>query len=440
MLSNHSFNALLKTLEEPPPHVKFLLATTDPQKLPATVLSRCLQFNLKNMPPEQIVGHLSTVLREEAVAYDEAALWLLGRAAAGSMRDALSLADQAIAFGSGSVHEDDVRSMLGSVDISFIYQLLEALGAGEPADVLAVVAAMSEHTADYVASLDDFLSLLHRVVTAQLVPEAVDQSWGDAERIRSLAADLTAEDAQLFYQLGLQGKRDLELVADPREGFEMVMLRMVAFRPAAVIDSSFGAEPPQLQESNVDVAPEGGVAGKKFADSPSESTAPTASLTNTAGWPAPEAGNPAATSTASAPPQESPQTTLATLTVETWPAVLEALDLSGIVHNIASHCQLLSNTAGEVRLVLDKDNAGLFSAGHVDKIRQAMEAFHGCALNLVIEPGEPHGETPAMRRERLCAERQHAAVEAIQGDPHVQSLLTRFDGELDMASISPTDN
>src|SRR5210317_2070336 len=166
MLSGHSFNALLKTLEEPPPHVKFLLATTDPQKLPATILSRCLQFNLKNMPPEQIVGHLGSVLEQEMVSYEEPALWLLGRAANGSMRDALSLTDQAIGFGSGSLSESDVRSMLGTVDLSFVYQLLEAVAAGEPSAVLDIVSKMAEHAPDFESSLDELISLVHRVAIA----------------------------------------------------------------------------------------------------------------------------------------------------------------------------------------------------------------------------------------------------------------------------------
>ena len=263
MLSTHSFNALLKTLEEPPPHVKFLLATTDPQKLPATVLSRCLQFNLKNMPPEQIVGHLAHVLENESISFDESALWLIGRAADGSMRDALSLTDQAIAFGSGKVLEDDVRSMLGSVDLSFVYQVLEAVVGGEPAGVMTVVASMAEHAPDFEGSLDELLSLLHRVAMAQALPEAVDNSWGDAARVGELAAGISAEDAQLFYQIALNGKRDMSMAPDPRRGFEMVVLRMLAFRPVAVLDGSIGPE--DLVEAGPAPAAvgEGGGGGKK---------------------------------------------------------------------------------------------------------------------------------------------------------------------------------
>lgn len=246
MLSTHSFNALLKTLEEPPPHVKFLLATTDPQKLPATVLSRCLQFNLKNMQPQQIVSHLGHVLEQEHVTAEEPALWLLGRAAQGSMRDALSLTDQAIAFGSGQLLENDVRAMLGTVDMTFVYQLLEHLADGQPAPLLDVVKRMSEHAPDFSGSLDELISLLHRVTLAQILPDAIDNSWGDAERVSALAGRFSAEDVQLFYQIAINGKRDLPMAADVRCGFEMVLLRMLAFRPAAVLDDSIS--PDQLQE------------------------------------------------------------------------------------------------------------------------------------------------------------------------------------------------
>ncbi|ROS00343.1 DNA polymerase III gamma subunit /DNA polymerase III tau subunit [Sinobacterium caligoides] len=234
MLSNSSFNALLKTLEEPPPHVKFLLATTDPQKLPATVLSRCLQFNLKNMSPDRIVGHLEYVLGEESVAYDEPALWSLSRAADGSMRDALSLADQAIAYGSGEVREADVTMMLGTIDQHAVYRLLLALSAQNGAQLLAEVALMAEHAADFGSALEELLSVLHRVAIAQTVPEALDNSYGDKARISELAGQVTAEDVQLFYQLGLSGRRDLPLAPDARSGFEMLLLRMLAFKPVGI--------------------------------------------------------------------------------------------------------------------------------------------------------------------------------------------------------------
>ncbi|MDO3386943.1 DNA polymerase III subunit gamma/tau [Gilvimarinus sp. SDUM040013] len=236
MLSTHSFNALLKTLEEPPPHVKFLLATTDPQRLPVTILSRCLQFNLKNMTPELVTGHLKHVLEAEAVPFEESALWQLGRAADGSMRDALSLTDQAIAFGSGKVTEAEVRSMLGTIDRSAVYDILRALAAGDGKAALAAVAQMAEHAPDFASALADMLSILHRIAIGQALPEAVDNSQGDRDQVLELASQLPTEDVQLFYQTGLLGRRDLPLAPAPRAGLEMVLLRMLAFRPQGVTD------------------------------------------------------------------------------------------------------------------------------------------------------------------------------------------------------------
>ncbi|MDN3558241.1 DNA polymerase III subunit gamma/tau, partial [Halomonas maura] len=234
MLSTSSFNALLKTLEEPPPHVKFLLATTDPQKLPPTVLSRCLQFTLKHMPPERIVGHLSTVLEAEAVPFEESALWLLGKAAEGSMRDAMSLTDQAIAFGQGEVRHADVAAMLGTLDHRHVLALLEALAEVDAARVLAEVAALAEQGPDFAGVLDDVTGVLHRLAVAQMVPEALDNGHGDRETLLALASRFTAEDIQLYYQIGIQGRGDMAHAPDLRTALEMTLLRMLAFRPQGV--------------------------------------------------------------------------------------------------------------------------------------------------------------------------------------------------------------
>ena len=232
MLSTSSFNALLKTLEEPPPHVKFLLATTDPQKLPVTVLSRCLQFSLKNMPPERVVDHLGHVLAAENIPFEADALWLLGRAADGSMRDALSLTDQAIAFGEGKVLAADVRAMLGTLDHGQVYGVLHALLAGDARGLIGAVRHLAEQGPDWNGVLSEMLNVLHRVAIAQALPEAVDNGQGDRERVLELAQVLPGEDVQFYYQMGLIGRRDLPLAPDPRSGFEMVLLRMLAFRPA----------------------------------------------------------------------------------------------------------------------------------------------------------------------------------------------------------------
>lgn len=235
MLSNHSFNALLKTLEEPPGHVKFLLATTDPQKLPATVLSRCLQFNLKNMLPDQIVGHLDHVLAQEAIEFEREALNLLARAAEGSMRDALSLTDQAISHGAGSLSSDSVRQMLGAVSKTKVLDLLDTIVAGDAAAALGSVEDIAIHSPDYRGTLDELASVLHQVAILQMVPDSLEQTAAERERMVALAAKMTLDEAQLWYQMALAAKRDLSLASDPRAGLDMAVLRMIAFRPAVII-------------------------------------------------------------------------------------------------------------------------------------------------------------------------------------------------------------
>ena len=450
MLSGHSFNALLKTLEEPPPHVKFLLATTDPQKLPVTILSRCLQFNLKNMPPEQIVGHLGNVLGQEMISFDESSLWLLARAAAGSMRDALSLTDQAISFGSGKLGEADVRSMLGSVELNFIYELIEALAASDPAGLLAVVANMAEHAPDFESSLDELISTLHRVAVAQAVPEAVDNSYGDAERVAALAASITAEDTQLFYQIAINGKRDMALASEARRGFEMALLRMVAFRPAAVVDESLspGDLVPVAQAAEQTVAREVDRPTKK----PPRAPAAPANIVPVAAPPAavaPEPAKPAGDNTkpiskapaeTSCPAAAAGRIGLDELGAQNWHQLLEQLGLGGIVYTIAINCLLSRRDDSRLEFVLDQANAALFNKGHVQQIRAALEKHFACALTVEITPGEVQGETPAQRQVRLRRERQQAAVATIEADPLLQELITRFDGELDRSSITPVDS
>ncbi|MBK5540090.1 DNA polymerase III subunit gamma/tau [Pseudomonas sp. TH05] len=255
MLSSHSFNALLKTLEEPPPYVKFILATTDPQKLPATILSRCLQFSLKNMTPERVVEHLTHVLGVENVPFEDDALWLLGRAADGSMRDAMSLTDQAIAFGEGKVMAADVRAMLGTLDHGQVFDVLHSLIEGDAKALLEAVRHLAEQGPDWNGVLSEILNVLHRVAIAQALPEGVDNGHGDRDRVLALAQALPAEDVQFYYQMGLIGRRDLPLAPDPRGGFEMVLLRMLAFRPADTADAPRQAlKPVGISQATVDSA------------------------------------------------------------------------------------------------------------------------------------------------------------------------------------------
>lgn len=230
MLSTSSFNALLKTLEEPPEHVKFLLATTDPQKLPVTVLSRCLQFNLKNMSPERIVSHLKYVLGQEQVPFEEPALWLLAKAADGSMRDALSLTDQSIAFGNESVMEADVRNMLGTVDRAYVLHVLEALAKQDAGMVLDEISRASDHAPDFAGILDELIAVLHRIAVAQMVPAAIDNSQGDQEYILGMAQAIQPHDVHLFYQIALASRKDMAAAADQRAALEMTLLRMLAFQ------------------------------------------------------------------------------------------------------------------------------------------------------------------------------------------------------------------
>jgi DNA polymerase-3 subunit gamma/tau len=268
MLSNHSFNALLKTLEEPPPHIKFLLATTDPQKLPVTILSRCLQFNLKNLGPERIVGHLKHVLGEEKIPFEEAALWELGRAADGSMRDALSLTDQAIAHGGGTVTAAEVNAMLGTIDRSMVADICQAIVAGDPDAVLASVARLADHAPDYNSALADMLSFWHQVAMAQVMPDTIDPAQEHHDLILKLAEDTSREDVQLFYQITLLGRKDLPHAADPRSGFEMVLLRLLAFRPITPDQADSLPVSTQRSEAAVTTKREAAVPTKKSEPAP----------------------------------------------------------------------------------------------------------------------------------------------------------------------------
>ncbi|MFJ2693571.1 DNA polymerase III subunit gamma/tau [Pseudomonas sp. NPDC087336] len=277
MLSSHSFNALLKTLEEPPPYVKFILATTDPQKLPATILSRCLQFSLKNMTPERVVEHLTHVLGVENVPFEDDALWLLGRAADGSMRDAMSLTDQAIAFGEGKVMAADVRAMLGTLDHGQVYDVLHALIEGDAKALLEAVRHLAEQGPDWNGVLSEILNVLHRVAIAQALPEGVDNGHGDRDRVLALAQALPAEDVQFYYQMGLIGRRDLPLAPDPRGGFEMVLLRMLAFRPADTTDAPRQPlKPVGISQATVDSAKS--VAATPVVAPPAAPVAPVAAV------------------------------------------------------------------------------------------------------------------------------------------------------------------
>lgn len=430
MLSNHSFNALLKTLEEPPPHVKFLLATTDPQRLPVTILSRCLQFNLKRLPLERIRDHLLSVLEKEGVPADAAAVAEIARAADGSMRDALSLLDQAIAYGGGKLELEEVRDMLGSVDRGQVGALIEALAEGDAERLLTISNQLAERAPDFGGVLNELNGLLQRIALAQVVPAAVDDALGDADAVRALAERLSPEDVQLYYQIGTLGRRDLPLAPDARSGFEMVLLRMLAFRPADGAPSGVGGQPtakrpgPKPSSAAPGESP-GAQAAPVSPEIPSRPEPPRVAEPE----PAAPANRPA-----SAPPGEAASPSVAT---DDWHRLVEALPLAGMSRQYALHCALARQEGGRFELVLDREVEHLHNAKWEQALKEALEAHLGHGVQLSVTVGQAPGATPRQIQEQQAAERQHNAERAIEEDPRLRSLLERFDGQVDRGSIRP---
>ncbi len=389
MLSNHSFNALLKTLEEPPPHVKFLLATTDPQKLPATVLSRCLQFSLKRLPTGLIRDRLQFIAAEEQLDVDAVALLLLARAADGSLRDALSLMDQFIAFGGGALSEANARAMLGTIDSGHISRLVDALARGDGPGLLAEVRDLDRDAPDYERALGELATFLQRLAIVQIVPDAAleDQEFDHRDLVR-LAGAISREDAQLYYQIALGGRRDLNLAPEPRLGFEMTLLRMLAFRP--------------------DDPTRRGAAAASTAPPP----------------PAPEA---AAASTAPA----------LVVAADNWPAIVDAANLSGMVRQFALNCVPASFDEDQLHLRLDAGSADRRTRQIEDKLVQALSKYFGRDIRIVFEALGSGLVTPARRRALAEQDRNEAAAAAFEDDPVVRGLRERFGADIDADSIKP---
>ena len=501
MLSGHSFNALLKTLEEPPPHVKFLLATTDPQKLPITILSRCLQFSLKAMTPERIVGHLKKVLDAEMVAYEEPALWQLGRAADGSMRDALSLTDQAIAFGSGKIVETDVRAMLGSIDREYVFGIIDSLASGDAQVLLQTVVEMSEQSPDYAGVLADLISTLHRMAVAQLAPDAVDDSDGDRQRVLDQAARFAPEQLQLFYQTALLGRRDLPLAPDARSGFEMLLLRMLLFRPQVSLPTQ--GVPPAGK-------PERPAAAGQVSTAPAAATAPVTedmparslgnaghhlsqlsamldsgnSRTNTAraqtavasvAEPAPvKTGNVVpmptrepgpvtapqpATVGAQAEPAVQPQPVVAkpqvqppkqtvepavtapkpVLLGDDWADLITGLSLDGPIRNFARNCALEHQENDRWTLTISPRFEALYKDENRAVLEQAVSDKLGKPVTIKVNIEEPTKATPDQLLARYKETRKQEAVEMLQADDFIQTLQQQFGASLDVGSVTPID-
>ncbi len=411
MLSNSAFNAMLKTLEEPPEHIKFILATTDPQKIPVTVLSRCLQFNLKQMPLVQIVSHLAMILTEENVAVDPAALKQLAKAAAGSMRDALSLLDQAIAHGAGRVEESDVRDMLGTVGDDYLYELLDALVAGDVAALLALAEAMDARSLSFDSALQELSSLIHRIALLQFAPSALPDET-ERQRLVPYAAAFDAEYLQLAYQIAINGRDDLALAPDERAGFSMTLLRLFAFRP----------ETP---------APLGGTAPRSM---PGPAIRPT---------PAPAATAAAVQRVAAPPPSPSPATPPAASAASAasaapdWHGIAAGLNLGGMARQLAQHCELAEVAQDAVTLRLPPVHQHLLGKPQQDRLQAELSSHYGRPVKLNIVLAAARDETPAERSRVVQRERQERAIAAIEQDGFVREVVDLFDATINEASIKP---
>jgi DNA polymerase-3 subunit gamma/tau len=405
MLSGHSFNALLKTLEEPPEHVKFLLATTDPKRLPITVLSRCLQFHLKNLPPELIEQHLQNILKKENIEYELPALHAISHAATGSVRDSLSLLDQAIAYGGGAVRETDVASMLGTVEQQQIQQLLEALATKDTGTVIAHCRQMAAQAIDFHQVLEDVLSMLHQMAVIQAVPEiAIEARW-----LVDLAKQISAEDIQLWYQIGLIGRRDLPLAPSPQSGFEMILLRMLIFRP--VDSKKIPADFIQIPADFIPPFPKGGM-----PDSP-----------------------PAALQ--SAPPAEASAEAEASRRQGdfSWPDLLPQLSLTGLAHTLAMHCSLVRFEQDQIYLTVAAAHAALLNANTAGRIEQALQQHLQRPIKLHIHTMSEASTipTPAIMKQQQENAQQQQALKTIQNDAQLQVLLKTFDATIQPEAIKP---
>jgi DNA polymerase-3 subunit gamma/tau len=404
MLSNSAFNAMLKTLEEPPEHVKFILATTDPQKIPVTVLSRCLQFNLKQMPAAAISGHLAHILQAEEVPFDAPALGLIARSAAGSMRDALSLLDQAIAHGAGKVEEAQVRNMLGTVDQDYLFAMLEALAEGDASALLQVAADLSVRSLSFSAALQDLGALLTRLQIAQCVPSAIDDDDPERERLLRLAAAFSPEFVQLAYQIALIGRNELSSAPDEYAGFVMTLLRLHTFRPSSVADFVAAVTPrvkaaPPATKLPVPVAPE----------------------------PSPETPVKSAVVVASSPQRaESKEMD--------WHQIVSSLQLSGLARTLAQHCELRQISDTECHLRLAPAHSHLQMKPGPDKLQQALSDYFGRPLLLRFELANNEAVTPAVAAGR---ERQERAIASIEQDSFVRDVIESFDASLVESSIKP---
>ncbi len=429
MLSKSAFNALLKTLEEPPPHVKFILATTDPQKLPITVLSRCLQFNLKRLPQNLIRDTLADILKEEAMEFELAAVGELARAADGSMRDGLSLLDQAIAFAGGlGLKREGVEEMLGTVGRRTLFEILGALGRGDGQGLLDGIHKLDESAPDHAALLNDLAAALQRIAVLQLLPKAGDED--DDPSLEPLAKAIAPEDVQVWYQIAVLGRRDLPWAPDPRLGFEMTLLRMLAFRPDTAAPGS--AAPPAAGGKTQSAPPAAPAAGRAAA-----AAAPAAAESMRTPAAAPITLPPTA---AAAPVRPAAAAPRAVVSDDPWTLRIEALGLDGMTRQLARHCAWMGETEGTVRLALETRTKHLLTEERRAAIQRALSAQAGAEISLSIEVGgETTALSPAAAEEKRLIERQRAAEASIEADPEVRAFKEAFGATVRPGSVQPVD-
>jgi len=432
MLTNHAFNAMLKTLEEPPEHVKFILATTDPQKIPVTILSRCLQFNLKQMPVPLIVEHLQTVLAAEKVESEIGALRVLAKAAQGSMRDALSLTDQAIAYAAGTVTQASVRNMLGTLDDAYLIQVLDALANKDGAALVAVAQEMGERSMSFSLALQDLASLLQKIASAQVVPESVLDDWPEAAEIRRLASVFSKEEAQLFYQIAITSRPDLSLAPDEQTGFSMALLRMLAFRPGSAGSgsnqtagsvSSAAASTPASTQSTSKSASVTSAAAKPAANPASAKSA--VSLAPAAAAPAavPKVAAPASASSSDRPD---------------WHSLMRALPVRGLVQQLAHQTELQDwvDSPQGVKATVITSLPQLASVDSVGRLSEALSVHYGKKVQIEIVEGAVE-KTVAKIDAQVQQEKRQNAEERIAADPFVQQLEREFGAKVVSGSVRP---
>ena len=435
MLTNHAFNAMLKTLEEPPEHVKFILATTDPQKIPVTILSRCLQFNLKQMPVPLIVEHLEKVLAAEKVEYEVNALRVLAKAAQGSMRDALSLTDQAIAYAAGKVSEESVRGMLGTLDDAYLIRILDNLITKDGASLLAVANEMGERSMSFSLALQDLSSLLQKIAAAQVVPESVLDDWPEAAEIRRLATQLTKEEAQLFYQITITSRPDLSLAPDEQTGFAMTLLRMLAFRPGSNGSGGGGSAPAPLTPPVNTARP----APAATASAPAAKISTPASTPTSA-----PAAKSAPVPAASKPVASAPLSTAATPVGNSadrpdWHSLMRQLPVKGMVQQLAFQTELQDwvDSAAGVRATIVTPMPQLASEASIGRLADALTAHFGKPVKILIEKGEVEGKTVAKVDAQVHQEKRMNAEQMIAADPFIQQLEKEFGAKVVGGSVKP---